>query len=238
MDRYWIYIDKKIQGPFEVQELLAVNGFSDTSQVCMVGEDTWQPARQFPAIHLQLAPTTLKITEIPTPLPTPTPRQMPNAMRVSGSGDYVSPDFQFEIQHRRPNLRLRKSTRQPLPARTLRVVPLPQPSNPHVSRVLPLLAVLLSLTGGLWAYNVRPGLPAPVAKWLHSHITIPRPAAPPLHPWRPAKRHPQPPPHIPAPLSHPKHSKTVPHRRHPKFTHTSRKPWFDLRDKSAHHHRA
>ena len=253
MDRYWIYIEKQIHGPFEVQELLAFKGFSETSQVCMVGEDTWQPARQFPSIRFQLGPTTMNVAEItpraPAPLPRPVFHPAPHATRVSSSGDYISPDFQFEILHQRPNLRLRRSTRQSYPPGNFRAVPLPQPSSSSMSRGVALLAVLISLTSGLWAYGVRPSLPAPVVKWWHSHFTTPPPIAHPLHQQRQATlQSPKPPPpHRPAPVSHPKHSKAVSHRRrsrrqapapvtHTSFTHTSRKPWFDLRDNSTHPH--
>lgn len=242
MDRYWIYIDKQIQGPFEEKDLFAVKGFCETSQICVVGEDTWRPARQFPAIRFQLAPEAKKIADMLAPQPIL--RQQTNVTKVSTSGDYISPDFQFEAPRQRHTLRFRKSTRQPFPG-TYRVIPLPQPSMPHVSRGLPILVALISLTSGLWAFGVRPGLPAPVVNWWRSHITIPAPVAPPAHQWRPA-RLPQPEPPLPVPTQpdKPKHHKSSAHRHHPKrnaashpkFKNISHKPWFDLRDKSVRPH--
>src|SRR5580704_9678121 len=44
MSRYWIYIDSKIQGPFEVNSLRRAPGFNLLSQVCLEGQKTWSLA--------------------------------------------------------------------------------------------------------------------------------------------------------------------------------------------------
>ena len=44
MSRYWIYIDAKIQGPFEVNSLRRAPGFNLLSQVCLEGQKTWSLA--------------------------------------------------------------------------------------------------------------------------------------------------------------------------------------------------
>jgi len=44
MSRYWIYIDSKIQGPFEVNSLRRAAGFNLLTQVCLEGQKTWSLA--------------------------------------------------------------------------------------------------------------------------------------------------------------------------------------------------
>src|ERR1700760_3261613 len=44
MSRYWVYIDSKIQGPYDVPSLRRAPGFNLLSQVCLEGQKTWSLA--------------------------------------------------------------------------------------------------------------------------------------------------------------------------------------------------
>lgn len=44
MARYWVYLDTKTQGPFEVPDLRKVPGFNLLAQVCAEGEQAWRMA--------------------------------------------------------------------------------------------------------------------------------------------------------------------------------------------------
>src|SRR4051812_922613 len=44
MARYWLYLDSKVLGPYEVSHLRKVPGFTLLSQVCAEGEQAWRVA--------------------------------------------------------------------------------------------------------------------------------------------------------------------------------------------------
>ena len=44
MERYWVYIDSKVQGPVEVPALRKLSGFTLLTQVCLENEQTWRVA--------------------------------------------------------------------------------------------------------------------------------------------------------------------------------------------------
>src|SRR5438477_368368 len=54
---FHVYINHAYSGPYEIQELWELPGFSLQTLVCPHGEDMWQPASQFPDIeHFHDAP--------------------------------------------------------------------------------------------------------------------------------------------------------------------------------------
>jgi len=67
MTKFHVYLDEYKQGPFEIQALLALPGFSRDTLVCCLGDETWLPAGLFPDVrecldHLKQA---VKNTDIP-----------------------------------------------------------------------------------------------------------------------------------------------------------------------------
>ena len=51
MERYWIYKEGFLQGPFDVQELATSADYTDALMVCLEGDYRWLPARDVPALR-------------------------------------------------------------------------------------------------------------------------------------------------------------------------------------------
>src|SRR5438876_7303538 len=124
MERYWAYKDKKIEGPFEVGELLALEGFCENSLLCEVGDDAWMPAAKFHSFDVHFATQAATIAGIvpmaPTTEPSAGPYQEPGPQRVSNSFDFMGPDFQLNDRLANPKPRL-----TPIPSRTTSTALLP-----------------------------------------------------------------------------------------------------------------
>src|SRR6185437_2939372 len=54
MKQYWGVINGKMEGPFEIPELVALPGFDANVSVFVSGQDEWKAAIQFPAISRYL----------------------------------------------------------------------------------------------------------------------------------------------------------------------------------------
>jgi len=50
-DRYWIYKEQYLRGPYRPSELAILPDFSDRLLVCQDGDDRWQPVIQLPAFR-------------------------------------------------------------------------------------------------------------------------------------------------------------------------------------------
>jgi len=56
--KYWIFLNHKLEGPFDKQTLLQIPEFTMESEVCLEGNDIWQAAKQFPDLTRETpAPT-------------------------------------------------------------------------------------------------------------------------------------------------------------------------------------
>jgi hypothetical protein len=44
MERYWVYLDNKVQGPIEIPSLRKLSGFNLLTQVCVEGQESWRVA--------------------------------------------------------------------------------------------------------------------------------------------------------------------------------------------------
>lgn len=128
MDRFWTMVDKKLQGPFEIAELMALPNFQEKMLICRQGDDDWKAAQEFSAIRQRMvigqqAPT--KTADSPVAAPKATP--------MKTSGDFISPDFQFA--HFNP-VKSAPAPRNPVPLKAVapqapaRVVP----ANPPAAR--------------------------------------------------------------------------------------------------------
>src|SRR5690242_20171240 len=82
MPRYWLYLDSRVQGPFEISHLRKVPGFTLLSQVCAEGEQSWRMADEVIDIKSYfLAPPRASAVmldsgnavPVPQPLPEPAP---------------------------------------------------------------------------------------------------------------------------------------------------------------------
>jgi len=51
MERYWIYKEGFLQGPFDVQELATSADYTEALMVCLEGDHRWLPARDVPAFR-------------------------------------------------------------------------------------------------------------------------------------------------------------------------------------------
>jgi hypothetical protein len=77
--RYWIWWNDLVQGPFEINELTALQAFSEELQVCMEGRVDWLPASRV----ADLAPAVEALrshqnsTSFAPPLPPPPPPERP-----------------------------------------------------------------------------------------------------------------------------------------------------------------
>jgi hypothetical protein len=60
--RYWVFLDKRYDGPYTLDELMKLDGFSSDTPVCIEGEGEWVAAAKCPTIRRQWAAQ---------PLPTP-----------------------------------------------------------------------------------------------------------------------------------------------------------------------
>jgi len=56
MERYWVYLDNKVQGPIEVPALRKLNGFNLLTQVCVEGQEAWHVADEVIEIKLTFPP--------------------------------------------------------------------------------------------------------------------------------------------------------------------------------------
>ena len=50
-DRYWIYKEKFLRGPYPASELVTLPDFSDRLIVCQDGDDRWLPVTQLQAFR-------------------------------------------------------------------------------------------------------------------------------------------------------------------------------------------
>jgi hypothetical protein len=50
-DRYWIYQENFLRGPYQAEELAGMKEFTETLLVCQDGDDKWQPVRELPAFR-------------------------------------------------------------------------------------------------------------------------------------------------------------------------------------------
>ena len=44
MERFWVYLDNKVQGPVEIPALRKLTGFNLLTQVCPEGQEAWRMA--------------------------------------------------------------------------------------------------------------------------------------------------------------------------------------------------
>src|SRR6266850_770723 len=44
MERFWVYLENKVQGPVEIPALRKLNGFNLLTQVCPEGQESWHMA--------------------------------------------------------------------------------------------------------------------------------------------------------------------------------------------------
>src|SRR5579871_2998935 len=124
MHQYRIYIDKQIHGPYDVKDLVALEGFSESSLVCQVGESEWQPAKQVRAIRSLLSPSASTLVEEIESRPASavlTRFHSKPPKEIVQSGDFISPNYQFDSPKRRTNFRPA--------AHKFRVIDLPQPAK-------------------------------------------------------------------------------------------------------------
>jgi len=108
--RYWIYLDNKVQGPFEKERLASLTGFGSSSMVCEEGKpgqgQDWKPAARIPDLKDLLSDTApaqsppqpspkpepqIKTQPAPEPKPTPAPAtQVPSPQPVAASAPSAS----------------------------------------------------------------------------------------------------------------------------------------------------
>ncbi len=50
-DRYWIYKEHFLRGPYAASELAGMQEFCETLLVCQDGDDKWHPVREIPAFQ-------------------------------------------------------------------------------------------------------------------------------------------------------------------------------------------
>lgn len=231
MERYRVYINKQIEGPFEIRELLALEGFNENSLVCLVGEDSWLPAARFRSLRYQFAVKAGKIgAAIPSAPATDrsiTSYQDGSGWRVSESGDFMGPDFQLNPRRTHPKPRLSSTRSRTTAVTTIPVaqhIPLPQPRLGP--RKFTIFMVWMLLGGGLWAMGAHAGLPKLMKAWWDTHPLsvifpvqemVPRP-----HTVRHSPTHPRPKAGSPAPQVKtvtPPSQPTAPKQK-------NKKPWF------------
>lgn len=153
MDRYWIFVNQKLEGPFEVGELMALEGFHEKMLVCRQGDEEWKPAQQFTLIRQRLmiaversvTPTIAPVTPAPTP--------------IQKSGDFISPNFQFA----EPAMTL--SPVNVPPAKPVTWSSAPQATKKHLARrkrvlVIAVFSVLFTM-GNLFVYASHLGILRP-----------------------------------------------------------------------------
>ncbi len=160
MNKYRIYLDKQMQGPFEIKDLVALPGFSETSQVCEEGDNIWQSARQVRAIWSHLSPAaTFSEPVASAPATMTATHKIPTSVKaVRHSGDFALPNTTIhKLRHAAPKPRRKHTT---IPAKKFRVIELPQPSLPPAFRRGSLLALLILVGGGLWTVRNTPSIPA------------------------------------------------------------------------------
>lgn len=57
-ERYWIYKERFLRGPYRASELATMADFSETLLVCQDGDDRWRPVIQLQAFQPYLAKRT------------------------------------------------------------------------------------------------------------------------------------------------------------------------------------
>jgi GYF domain 2 len=141
MDKYWIFQGGQPDGPYEASALVAMAGFTESTLVCLEGDDNWRAGREVP--------------EICQALGIPSPRRVQVAHdavqrndRIWRSGDITGPDFQFE----RPWKHLPKQTIRKGQSATYKPAfdwLAPRPLVPRYAKVL-FLAAALWMAGSEW----------------------------------------------------------------------------------------
>lgn len=101
MERYWVYIDTKIQGPLDIPALRKVAGFTLLTQVCKEGEQTWRVADEVIEIkayflsppRISSLPVEIGNTALaqPEPLSLPKEADEPFVMTMEGSPTTPAP---------------------------------------------------------------------------------------------------------------------------------------------------
>src|SRR6478735_2537765 len=81
MAKYWIYIGNQVQGPFELEQLIRLPGFSRQSQVSPDDEGSagkWISPAEIPDLaRIFQKADELHAAPIPTPKPAPKPKPFP-----------------------------------------------------------------------------------------------------------------------------------------------------------------
>jgi hypothetical protein len=61
--RYWVFIEKKYDGPYTLEQLMRLEGFGSETPVCPEGESEWSPASKCSSIRPQWAAQPLRTSE-------------------------------------------------------------------------------------------------------------------------------------------------------------------------------
>ena len=77
-DRYWIYKEQFLQGPYPASELATMPDFSDRLLVCQDGDDRWLPVIQLQAFRPYVS--------------SQTPPDLPPSDHIVSTGDYQPPE--------------------------------------------------------------------------------------------------------------------------------------------------
>lgn len=72
MERYWIYKEGFLQGPFDAQELATSADFTTALMVCLEGDYRWMPVRDVPALR-DYSPSIIAASGDFRPVPTDSP---------------------------------------------------------------------------------------------------------------------------------------------------------------------
>ena len=46
MEKFWVFLDRRMQGPLDIAALLKLPGFHPETKVCRDGDEAWQPASE------------------------------------------------------------------------------------------------------------------------------------------------------------------------------------------------
>jgi hypothetical protein len=156
--RYWVFMQKRYDGPYTLEALMALEGFTSTTPVCVEGELEWMPAARCPSIKRQWAAEPLPIARLAK-----TPRlsahddaRVPDGFlsrAIITSGDHVGPAIKNAVS--RPPAQEAPSRRRGQP------VALPQPALRVRTGLIGIL-ILLAVA----AYALRPFLHSGFATWI------------------------------------------------------------------------
>src|ERR1041384_1785106 len=135
MESYRVYIGKQMMGPFSRAELLALEGFSENSLICPVGEDSWLPAIKIPTLRMyfmtKAAKNAIKIRVTPPSTPANLPNPDQSVTRVVHSGDIVGPDHQLNVPTLNPKPLISSASTRTSAVTTMPIahhIPVPQRS--------------------------------------------------------------------------------------------------------------